>query len=67
MADMARTKKRRDRPPRGVARYGDASGDRKRATRAGGREGDGFSFSSEGLALIGLRRRLAAGGKRVIG
>ena len=57
MPDRGGASKRRETAPRGIARYGDASGRSKSASKAGSRKGTGFSFSSEGLALIGLRRR----------
>jgi hypothetical protein len=68
MSDIVRTRKRRVCAPGGIARYGDTSGS-KNVTRDERREDAGFTFSSEGLALIGLRRRnpLRAGPKRAIG
>ena len=56
MADGVRTQKRRLEVPRRVARYGDAVGRRRGAGEVGLRATGGFSFSSPGLALLGLRR-----------
>jgi hypothetical protein len=69
MSYEGRTRKRRDRAPRGGVRHGDATGSGKDSTKAASRGKAGFSFSNEGLALIGLHRghSPAPGGKRATG
>jgi hypothetical protein len=57
MFDEIRSKRRRgEAAGRGTARYGEATG-RRDNVEPRSRAGSSVSFSSQGLALIGLRRR----------